>query len=169
MDTVATIIDGIVTNTSLAATPGPDQVIVTGRGVAIGDLYDAGADVFSRPEPAAQLQLVILAITASTAIDVTLDLREVTCPVGAEITVAAELQDGTGQIVPIDASFRMPLRARDGRERVLLATFTQGVVSLAATLRESGVWRVDQVSINEMLPPEQHMQFGGLTLYVTDN
>lgn len=90
---------------------------------------------------------------------------DVTVPVGTTVTVTAELRGPDGAVLPVDAMFRMPFVARDGRERILLAQFVQGVASIGTTMAESGCWQITEATINRDLPPEQHMRFAGLSIY----
>ena len=95
-------------------------------------------------------------------------LSDVTCPVGTVLTVHAELRDAAGAILPLKDSFRMPLRSRDGREKVLLAVMDNGAVSINAPLRESGSWSVTEAMINESLPPDHQMGFDGFQVFVVE-
>lgn len=90
---------------------------------------------------------------------------EVTCREGTRLAVSAELRLGAA-VLPLTAQFRLPLRATDGRERVLLATMTGGLISISATLRDSGIWRVDEAGINSAMPEGQGFEFSGLAIYV---
>ena len=94
-------------------------------------------------------------------------LDDVTCKVGTVLTVTAELRaPNGGAVIPLTDNFRMPLRARDGREEVLLAAMVYGVVQIVAPMDQSGVWKVTEQTINEGLPEAMHMAFGGLTIFV---
>lgn len=94
-------------------------------------------------------------------------LDDVTCKIGTVLTVTAELRSPVdGAVIPLSDSFRMSLRARDGREEVLLASMVYGVVRIIAPMDQSGVWKVTEQTINEGLPEIVHMAFAGLTLFV---
>ncbi len=95
-------------------------------------------------------------------------VSDVTCPAGTVLTVHAELRDAAGAVLPLTDSFRMPLRSRDGREKVLLAVMENGVVSINAPLRESGAWSVTEAMINESLPPDHQMGFDGFQVFVVE-
>lgn len=126
----------------------------------------------SDPTPAPlRPQLVVTAIVPDTehaAQTVVHDLTEVTCPAGTVLTVSAELRDPEGNLLPLSESFRMPLRARDGREKVLLAVMDGGQVTITAPFRESGAWSVTEHLINLSLPAEQQMSFAGVQVYVVE-
>lgn len=96
------------------------------------------------------------------------DLREVTCPVGAVLSINAELRSPDGLRVPLDSTFRLPIRARDGREKLLLAVMQDGQATISAPMRESGVWGVTADLINSSLPPETQMSFDGVEVFVFD-
>lgn len=152
-----------------------DTLHEQGLGVGIGWGYDLAAGAFIAPTPAAEPAdqrptIVVTSITADTSHAAQLvlkGLREVTCLVGTELQAEAELRQA-GALVPMDDAFRMPLRSRDGRERVLLGTMTQGQIRFRVTLPESGVWSVTEDAINEAIPPEQRMAFAGLSIYVVE-
>jgi|SRR5450830_1889277 len=152
-----------------------DTLHEQGLGVGIGWGYDLATDGFIVPPPAAapedqRATIVVTSLTADGAHAAHLvlkGLREVTCLVGTELQAEAELRHA-GALVPVDDAFRMPLRSRDGRERVLLGTMTQGHIRFRVTLPESGVWSVTEDAINEAIPPEQRMTFAGLTIYVVE-
>jgi hypothetical protein len=103
----------------------------------------------------------------------------VDAPGWAEGTSEATLKKGTtakatgelrlsGVKIPFSATFRMPIQANDGRERLILATLTEGALSVEWTPTESGTWAVSQEAINRGLPPEDRMTFAGLRLLVLD-
>lgn len=123
------------------------------------------------PTPTAQRpELVITAITADVAhaAQALVSPSEVTCPAGTTLTVAGEVRVG-GAKVPLDGAFRAPVRASDGRERVVLATITQGVLSATWTVRESGIWEITESLINRDLPEAERMSFTGMKAYVLES
>lgn len=124
--------------------------------------------VAARLQPAAQPVIVITSIASSKPGQSLIDGTSVaTVPEGTTLTVAAELRLGVdGPVLPLSDTFRMPLHASDGRERVILATMADGVLSVAVPLRESGVWSITQEGINRAMPPEHQMQFAGLQIFV---
>lgn len=137
-----------------------------------GDRYDEAEGTFHRDAAVAapsRPSIVITHIEAdeanATTTTLAADWSEVTCREGTRLTVSAELRSGH-EVLPLTAQFRLPLRATDGRERVLLATMTNGHISIGATLRDSGIWRVDEAGINSALPAGQGFAFSGLTVYV---
>ena len=144
-------------------------------GCQIGWGFNPESDQLSAPEVATVappvLAIVVKAVSADEAhasqLSVNPAKTEVTCVAGTRLSVQAELQlDGAP--VPLAGSFRMPLRASDGRERFLLATMNQGLISLQATMADSGRWVVTEAGVNEALPPEQRMRFAGITIYVVE-
>lgn len=96
------------------------------------------------------------------------DFTEVTVPVGVTLAFTAELRH-SGQVIPIDDTFRMPIRSRDGRERVLVATMVQGVITFSVQFDDSRVWEVTEAVINGDLPPEARMRFQGVKVYVVES
>lgn len=115
--------------------------------------------------------MIITAITADAANDAKTVLRglsDVTCPVGTTLSVSAELRGEGDTTLLVSDNFRMPFRARDGREKVLLAEMAEGIIAFDVPLRESGVWSVSEDMINESLPPERQMRFAGITVFVVE-
>ena len=121
----------------------------------------------AQPRPVLRLTSVVPDAEHAAMTAISADLDDVTCPVGTVLTVTAELVVGD-QRVPISEAFRMPLRARDGREKVLLATMDNGLATIAAPMRESGVWEVTERAINEALPAELQMEFSGIRIFVVE-
>lgn len=119
------------------------------------------------PEPSPRPRIVITQIVCDDPDAVVdLDAGDVTCAAGAIVAATAELRMPDGSPLPLSAAFRMPLVARDGRERILRAQFVGGVAEIAATLPDSGCWRVTESTINQDLPEEHRMEFAGLTVFV---
>lgn len=92
--------------------------------------------------------------------------NEVTCLEDAIITATVELHYPNDTLVPLTMTFRMPVVARDGREIIVLAPFIDGVATISATFRASGVWQVTEAAINADIPPEMAMAFDGLAFFV---
>ena len=122
------------------------------------------------PEPPAPLRpvLVITDIASSDEerTEVRQDFKRVSCPVGTTLQIAAELRLVSGQLFPFSSVFLMPVVSRDGRERVLSAPMVSGVATVSAPFAESGVWQVTEAEINSDLPPQLHMSFAGIEIFV---
>lgn len=144
--------------------------------VGRGYVFDPETDTWNPPEhdaePAAEAPEIVItgivadaehASTASVA-----SMGEITCTVGTTLTIAAELRSAAGDVIPLTDNFRMPFRSRDGREKVLLAVMVDGLVSINAPIKESGVWITDEAAINEALPESNRMKFAGITVYVVE-
>lgn len=123
-------------------------------------LITAPAQVPPRPT------MLVTGITADGAVTVNEALDDATCRVGTILAVIAELRDPGDQIIPLTETFRMPIRARDGREEVLEAPMVLGRVEVAVPMDASGVWEVTEAAINEALPDAMKMHFAGLKIYV---
>lgn len=141
----------------------------------VGWAFDPETEVISAPateiaEPPA-LAIVVKSVQADAEnaahLSVNEAMTEVTCVAGTRLSVQAELQLD-GEAFPSDGSFRLPMRASDGRERFLLATMVQGAISLQATMADSGRWMVRESGVNEALPPDQRMRFAGITIFVVE-
>jgi len=123
-------------------------------------------------QPAAVVPQIVITKIASDKPTASLieGVSVATVPEGATLTVTAELRNAaTGDVLPMSDTFRMPLHASDGRERVILATMKDGRLSVSVPLRESGVWEISETGINRNIPEENRMQFAGLQLFVVIN
>ncbi|MBX3588808.1 MAG: hypothetical protein KF796_19420 [Ramlibacter sp.] len=120
------------------------------------------------PEPDHRPRLVVTEITSSNpgATTVQPDLAVVRCPVGTTLTINAQLRAANDSVIPITSTFLMPVRSRDGRERVLPAPMVAGLATVVAPFAESGVWRVTEQEINSDLPALMQMQFAGIQIFV---
>ena len=134
-------------------------------------LTSVAPPVYERPVVTFRPELAITQITADAehqAGTVVHGMSEVTCPAGATLTFIAELRGPNGQVLPISDAFRMPIRSRDGREKVLIATMVEGVITILVPLRESGAWSVTEATVNEALPADRQMRFAGVQVYVVE-
>lgn len=95
------------------------------------------------------------------------DFTDATVPVGGTLRFTAELRQA-GQVLPVDDTFRLPIRSRDGRERVVLASMTQGVITFSLLFDASRVWEVSEAVVNADLPPERHMRFKGIKVFAVE-
>lgn len=117
---------------------------------------------------AARPEVVITAIESQAAgFSHSADFSDVTVPVGATVLFTAELRMGT-TLLALDDAFRMPIRSRDGRERVVLANMVQGVITFTVLFDDSRVWDVTEAVINADLAPEKHMAFKGIKVFVVE-
>lgn len=90
------------------------------------------------------------------------DFSAMKLPVGAVVTITAELQI-QGQRVPgFAAEFAMPMRSSDGLMRHLDVRFADGVATFSATMSDSKRWEVTRELINSSLPSDAHMDFAGI-------
>ncbi|MCO5335384.1 hypothetical protein [Delftia tsuruhatensis] len=119
------------------------------------------------PEPAMP-EIVITGIAADKEDFVhTPDFTDATVPVGATLALSAELRAGA-QVLAKDDSFRLPIRSRDGRERVVLASMVQGVLRFSVHFEDSRVWEVTEAAINADLPPGRRMRFKGIKVFAVE-
>jgi hypothetical protein len=116
-------------------------------------------------EPAPRPRIVITQIASSDP-EALIAPGDVTISIGESVAVLAELRAPDDSLIPLTAAFRMPVIARDGRERIVLARFENGLAEISTTFAESGVWQIRAAAINSALPVEQHMDFDGLDIYV---
>lgn len=158
--------DGVpwVVQTTMPGLPGNDPIPDDQRQtVAQAFLDQITGNVRTIPE------LVITAVTpdGGHASACVVELPEVTCPLGTTLSLAGEVRVG-GQKVPVSGHFRAPIRASDGRERVVLAVITAGSLAATWTPSESGIWEVTEALINRDLPEASRFHFSGVKVYVLD-
>ena len=151
----------------------PDIIIIDITDIspqpAEGWLYDGVT--FTAPEPTAPTQqrpCIILNGVVSSNPDATSvnGMSDITCPINTSLSFDASIVGEGMAVIPVSASFRMPVQSRDGREFVVLAQFFNGVAEITVPFTQSGVWSVTEAAINSALPPEQQMSFAGFTVYV---
>ena len=119
------------------------------------------------PEPALP-EIVITGIAADRAGFVHApDFTDATVAVGTTLAFSAELRAGD-QVLALDDSFRLPIRSRDGRERVVLASMVQGVLRFSVHFEDSRVWEVNEAVVNADLPPGRHMRFKGIKVFAVE-
>lgn len=134
--------------------------------VAEGEGWAVRVKVDNRPT------LLLLSVSAdndhaaSTKVNPT--RTEVTCPVGTVLTGTLELKKPDGSLVALTESFRLPVRASDGRERVFLAHFKDGSGTVAMPMKESGIWTIDESLVNSRLSTARHMKFAGVVIYTVE-
>lgn len=124
------------------------------------------------PAPPALPHLKVVSIVADEAhapfCQIDLPNREATCPEGTVLTVSGEFLNPADEIIPITASFRTPVRASDGREKVVLVSMAEGIFTAVFKGSASGIWEVSEAGINSALPAAQHMAFAGIKIYVLE-
>lgn len=173
MPNFAIIENGKVVNKAVSSVPlGANWKLCDGTPAHIGGDYDEINNAFSAPPVPTQLPTLKITAIAADATHaagtvIAADFGEVTCPAGTTLTVSAKLVDADGATIPLTGSFRMPLIASDGRERIVGVGMTAGVASIDVPLAESGVWSVTAANLNRDLPAAQHMAFPGIKVYVT--
>ena len=92
------------------------------------------------------------------------DFSALKLPVGATVTIAAELRMAGQRIPGFAAEFAMPLRSSDGLMRYLDVRFVDGATTFGAVMLDSKRWEATQELINSNLPAEAHMQFAGVLI-----
>lgn len=131
----------------------------------IGDTWDG--QKFVSPAVKFLPEIVITNITCDKPdFIVTADFSDITCPVGSIITTSAELLAPDKSLIPLDDMFRMPLKSRSGSERFVVVRFEKGKATFNATMNESGLWSINQDTINSALPAEKHMSMKEVQIYV---
>ena len=96
------------------------------------------------------------------------DSRELTINSGESFTATGELQVG-GSIYPLYSGiFRVPVVSLDGREKLILANVLNGAATVSWTPGDSGIWKITAELMNRDIPPEQHVLFAGLKIFVLD-
>lgn len=112
-------------------------------------------------------RIVIANATCDTpGSEVSVDFSEITCPVGTTVSGRVEIQNIVGSILNVNSTFRMPMEAEDGRQRLYMTSFSAGVANIALKMNESGIWAIDEYLINCGLGPTSYMMFGQLKIFV---
>lgn len=142
-----------------------NMIVVDDYDVALlGMAWDGVA--FKAAVHAIRPEIVITSVSCnSQSAIITADFYEVTCGVGASVTLQASVKAG-GNVVPISASFRMPIKSSDGREEVILISIVAGLIDKTIIFDKSGIWSIDQAAINASLPDAAKMAFNGIKFYV---
>lgn len=113
--------------------------------------------------------LVIVSSSSSDPDNTVFDTAgEVTCPVGTTLTFNVELHIRGQKIEGINQHYRTPIRARDGREKIIAIDIVDGAATVKVTMRESGCWEVTGEMINENLGDDEKMNFSGIRAFVVD-
>lgn len=126
-----------------------------------------------------------LVLTSTLAIDsshaaaskVELDKHEITMPQGASLVDdptngIGKLVDAQGHVIPVDATFRLPLQPTDalgafqGQADYVDAELKKGILHSSWTPEFSGRYVITEATINAGLPEAAKMAFAGLTIYV---
>lgn len=112
--------------------------------------------------------LPTIAITSITGGVYDQESKELTIQVGDSFTANGELQVG-GTVYPAYSGvFRIPIASSDGREKLILANVVDGMATVSWTPKDSGIWKITAELMNRDIPPEQHILFAGLKIFVLD-
>lgn len=96
------------------------------------------------------------------------NLNDITCPVGTTLTFGIDLRINEHKLDTVTEQYRTPIRARDGREKIVSIDLINGEAVVKVTMRESGCWEIAEDMINESLPDDQYMCFAGVRVFVVD-
>lgn len=96
------------------------------------------------------------------------DLKELTIHSGESFTATGELQIGGSIYTLYSGVFRVPVVSLDGREKLILANVVDGAATVSWTPSDSGIWKITAELMNRDIPPEQHVLFAGLKIFVLD-
>lgn len=94
--------------------------------------------------------------------------NEVTVKAGNEITIKGELRYMGQLISNYTGNFRMPIRSYTDNEKIVEVNVVGGLAQMVWTPKESGIWKILASLLNRDIPPEQHVSFAGLKIYVLD-
>lgn len=134
----------------------------------LGKYYDRDTQKFG-PQPSAARPAVVITNVAVDAdhkasAQVSPDFSAIKLPVGAQVTIDAELQLGGQRVPGFAAEFAMPMRSTDGIMRYLDVRFADGKANFSAVMSDSKRWEVTEDLVNSSLPPEAHMAFAGIVI-----
>ena len=126
----------------------------------VGDVW-----VEIMPAPPVLPELVIVSVTGAIY---DAAKHEITTTEGTAITVNTEIHVGGVIYTPFTGTFRVPVVATDGREKVVLASVVSGAAAIAWTPKDSGIWEITQARINRDIPEVQHLSFADIKLFVLE-
>lgn len=134
----------------------------------IGKVYNRATGQFSAPAPTTVPTVAIVSITVSPEhaerAQIAPDFSSIKLPVGADVTINAELRMHGQRIPGFEAEFALPLRSTDGLMRYLDVRFADGRTTFAARMNDSKRWEVTRDLVNSNLPAEAHMDFAGIVI-----
>lgn len=134
----------------------------------IGKVYDPGTGQFSDPVQAPIPTVVITGIVVSPEhagrAQIAPDFSTLKLPVGATVTIQAELRFNGQRIPDFAGEFALPLRSSDGLMRYLDVKFVEGRTTFVASMNDSKRWEVTRDLVNSNLPAEAHMDFAGIVI-----
>ena len=120
------------------------------------------------PAPLALPKVVITGIAVdepyAARAQIAPDFSALKLPVGATVTINAELQYAGQRVPGFAAEFAMPMRSTDGLMRYLDVRFIDGRTTFSAVMSDSKRWEVTQELVNSSLPADSHMQFAGIVI-----
>ncbi len=117
------------------------------------------------PTPPVLPELVIISVTGAIY---DAAKHEITTTEGTAITVNTEIHVGGVIYTPFTGTFRVPVVATDGREKVVLANVVSGAAAITWTPKDSGIWEITQARINRDIPEVQHLSFADIKLFVLE-
>ena len=150
-------------STTIVATQVFVEAVYPGKWLFDSEIITPAEDI--RPEIVVT-SLVVSEVHAPYSM-VEADLSSVTLPVGATLTVTCEVRMGA-TLVPVNEAFRMPLISTDGRERVILVRFVDGVAVFSPVMNDSRIYYVNEEMVNRELPEEAKMKFKGFKVYAVE-
>ena len=162
-------------NKSIAVSYLPDAIDATDM-IAIdvydesllGKHYNAELGIFESPPAPVRAVVVITGISVDADYaersQIAADYSALKLPVGATVTIDAELHMQGQRIPGFAAEFAMPMRSTDGRMRHLDVRFIDGRATFSAVMSDSRRWEVNQELVNSSLPTEAHMTFSGIVI-----
>lgn len=92
------------------------------------------------------------------------DFSAMKLPVGAVVTINAQVRMRGIKVPGFNADFAMPMRSTDGQMRYLDVRFNDGATTFSATMNDAKRWEVTRDLINSGLPSAAHMDFAGIVI-----
>jgi hypothetical protein len=136
-----------------------------------GDIHDRVANTFAPPpDRPDRPELVITSLEALHVPEggrvLIKDFADVTIPKGAAVAADVEVRVG-GECVPVDLPFcRLPIKAIDGAVTYAIVDIAQGHGHIEWTPESTGCWQIREELVNSHLPPEAHLGFSGVDVFV---
>lgn len=125
------------------------------------------------PNPMRLLSLVVQSVTnTADNTDLPIEAPNNTVSVKAGTTTGfhVEIQDDSGNVLPVTQSFALPMAGLLGTSpRLIDIDFTNGAANFDISWPNSGLWEVTEAQVNmDIADPAQHFRFGGIRIKVRE-
>jgi hypothetical protein len=97
------------------------------------------------------------------------DIGKIRVPVAVPFSAHILIRDlGDTVTLPIDDVFAMPITGENRPTSLRAVVANQGVITLTISFGESGIYEINEQTINRELPPGGQFKFTNIKIYVVD-